>query len=321
VRLRDTHVIRLAVANLERQEIDGVKQMPSLIRGAADVYALPEMFGSRRFGPFLLDDPPRFRGLVFNSVEFQNGNSFRFQTGDTGRARIGNGNLTVPKEVAANIRLADIAAASSCFPSAFEPLRFPDDFNWPTGQTAASVRAQLPQKFAQPVPLMDGGIYDNQGLDSVKRVYQREGGEDQVGLFIISDTSQRHESLFDFPITPRRRGISLRMVVWLAWFLFVLSLITAISLLVNGWAAYVNSEVGWVRALFLFVIPFIFALAIMIALPLVRQRFREGLNLVQKKTDLVLWPYLRKLTTSELLSLVDARIKSPVVRRQLVTIS
>jgi hypothetical protein len=66
--LRDTHVIRLAVANLERQEIDGVKQMPSLIKGAADVYALPEMFGSRRFGPFLLDDPPRFRGLVFNST-------------------------------------------------------------------------------------------------------------------------------------------------------------------------------------------------------------------------------------------------------------
>jgi predicted acylesterase/phospholipase RssA len=308
--LRDTHVIRLAVANLEHQEIDGVKQMPSLIKGAASVYADDGMMGGRRFGQLLLDDPPRFRGLVFNSVEFHNGNSFRFQTNDTGTARIGNGNLTVPKSVAANIRLADIAAASSCFPSAFEPLRFPDDFNWPAGQTVATVRGQLPAGFATPVPLMDGGIYDNQGVDSVKRVYQRDGSEDSVGLFIISDTSQRHERLFDFPVTPRKTGIRLRTVVLLTWILFILALGASIGLLANGLLTYTSADFEWPRALFLFVIPLIFALSIVIALPLVRERFREGLKLVQKTTDLALWPYIRNLTTSDLLSLIDARIKS-----------
>ena len=92
--------------------------MPSLIKGAAQVYASEKMLGDRRLGSLMDLGAKQFKGLVFNSVEFRNGNSFRFQTSELGRAIIGNGNLRVDKEMAREIRLADIAAASSCFPQA-----------------------------------------------------------------------------------------------------------------------------------------------------------------------------------------------------------
>lgn len=118
--LRDTHVMRLDLANLGQK--DSGEQMPSLIKCAAQVYASENVLGDRKFGPLMDAAISRFKGLIFNSVEFSNGNSFRFQTSPGGRAIIGNGNLRVHKAVARDILLADIAAASSCFPSAFEPL-------------------------------------------------------------------------------------------------------------------------------------------------------------------------------------------------------
>ncbi|HEV7683676.1 MAG TPA: patatin-like phospholipase family protein [Pyrinomonadaceae bacterium] len=147
--LRDTHVIKSALANLSRKN-SGDESMPSLIKSAAQVYASEKMLGDRRFGPLMDGAAKQFKGLVFNSVEFRNGNSFRFQTSVNGRAVIGNGNLRVDKVLARDIRLADIAAASSCFPSGFEPLRFPDDFQWRAGQSLASVRQALSASFANP---------------------------------------------------------------------------------------------------------------------------------------------------------------------------
>jgi hypothetical protein len=65
----------------------------------------------------------------------------------------------VEPPVARNVRLADVIAASSCFPGIFEPINFPDDFRWPSaaGQTLDEVRGQLHTKLSSGVPLMDEG--------------------------------------------------------------------------------------------------------------------------------------------------------------------
>jgi predicted acylesterase/phospholipase RssA len=312
--LRDTHVIRLALADLSRKDSRD-ESMPSLIKSAARVYASEKMLGDRRLGPLMDDAAKQFRGLVFNSVEFRNGNSFRFQTSAGGRAVIGNGNLRVDNVIARDIRLADIAAASSCFPSGFEPLRFPDDFQWPATQSLASVRQALGASFAEPVALMDGGIYDNQGIDSVEQVYRRadEDDVDNPGLFIISDTSQRHDNLFSFPAKNRAGWLSLRGVVGAAWLLFILALVASISLLVNLLEAMQTNNLGLLRAVFLFIIPLIFCLSIVVALPWTRRRLQGALVTVQEKTDLELWPYVKRLTIPELLELIDGRLKSLIV--------
>jgi hypothetical protein len=96
----------------------------------------------------------------------------------------------------------------------------------------------------------------------------------------------------------------------LTWLLFILAFVTTVSLLANGLDAYLTASVSWPVALFLYVIPFVFSMSIVIALPLVRLRFLDGLKMVQDQTDLKLWPYLKKLTTSDLIALVGSRIKS-----------
>ena len=89
---------------------------------------------------------------------------------------------------------------------------------------------------------MDGGIYDNQGIDSVEQVYRRADGDDvdNIGLFIISDTSQRHDNLFDFPLKDRAGWLSLQGIVRAAWLLFILALIASIGVLINLVQAFQN---------------------------------------------------------------------------------
>jgi predicted acylesterase/phospholipase RssA len=74
--------------------------------------------------------------ICVNSTEFQSGISFRFQNIDgTAQRRGFVGNLALnlrPDRLAVirKLKLADIMAASSCFPAGMEPLQFPRDFSY-----------------------------------------------------------------------------------------------------------------------------------------------------------------------------------------------
>ncbi len=122
--LQETNVINLAFANIAQQ-----KRRPSLIRAAAQIYASEGMLGEHKFALLLNSDKPQLAELAFNATEFTGGNSFRFVKSRNPKAVIGTNDYRLEKEVAEKIRLADIAAASSCFPGAFEPLRYPQDFH------------------------------------------------------------------------------------------------------------------------------------------------------------------------------------------------
>ncbi|HET6566203.1 MAG TPA: hypothetical protein VFG52_12390, partial [Xanthomonadales bacterium] len=130
----------------------------------------------------LLDEPRNghVREMIFNATEFKTGSAFRFQVSDY-RCLIGNGNVAICRNHARRIRLADIMAASSCIPVGMEPMFFPDDFHWPddapvkynrpsaTRPTCDEIRAALLRNTNTQQPnfaLMDGGVYDNQGITS-----------------------------------------------------------------------------------------------------------------------------------------------------------
>ncbi len=138
----------------------------------------------------LLDEPRNghVREMIFNATEFKTGSAFRFQVSDY-RCLIGNGNVTICREHARKIRLADIMAASSCIPVGMEPMFFPDDFHWPDDApvkynrpsskrpTCDEVRAALERNtdIHQPsFALMDGGVYDNQGITSTLLAVNRK---------------------------------------------------------------------------------------------------------------------------------------------------
>ena len=117
------------------------KNTPDKQRNLINAYALA-LTDSRRLGTTTFDllcqpQPdtllPHLRQICVNATEFKNGLSFRFQNVD-GRLRkgfVGNFDLHFRRDALATIRklrLADMMAASSCFPSGFEPIMFPDDF-------------------------------------------------------------------------------------------------------------------------------------------------------------------------------------------------
>ncbi len=192
---------------------------PSLIAAAADVYN-ERLFKGVRFEQLIkVKEQMHLKEIVLNTTELRTGNNFRFRVGDGGT--VGNYLMPIPEQLLRQIRIADVVAASSCFPGGFEPIVFPDDFklleDW------SDIRAQLASEFEvkitenskskwfftkvldtlksitqEPVPLVDGGIYDNFGIDSLfvaDARYKRKNKEDQrFDTLIISDTDNIGEA-------------------------------------------------------------------------------------------------------------------------------
>jgi len=304
--LSDTNVIRQGLAELHPPEDSPFSgQMPSLIRSAAEVYTSPLMVGNKTFDTILNDHSSHLREASFNATEFRTGNYFRFQKSASPDAVIGNRKVGVRREVAEMIRLADIAAASSCFPSAFEPIRFPDDFLWP--KKMDEIRNLLGEKFTKCVPLMDGGIYDNQGVDSIVRAYSR--GKNKIGLLIISDTTQREPSLFEFSPSEKRGWPRISTLTLLAKLIFLISLVTTIVLIVAAANSLASEGVRLIDA-FLFGVPILLSGFLAGGLWWVRSQYKEAERRVAEMTTVALWPFLKRLTVPELIDLVSGRAKS-----------
>jgi hypothetical protein len=182
------------------------KKGRSLINAFSLVYY--DKFEKHDFA-ILFENESHLKEIIFNATEFTYGLPFRFQKtawSDEHAAYIGNKQVSMPVEAAKEIHLSDIVAASSCFPMGFEPINFPHDFrneNSPILNRLKESNAmdQWGKKCEFPIGLMDGGIDDNQGIDSVinaeKRMHSYEGemkrfvseDENAIDLYLISDVA------------------------------------------------------------------------------------------------------------------------------------
>jgi hypothetical protein len=145
----------------------------SFVTALAEVYDR-HFFRGARFG-ILLDEEPRthVREVAINATEAKYGLAFRFQN----HGRIGNDRVSIDPADARHIRVADIMAASSDIAGGLEPLMFPQDFVW-EGEEArrafAAIRERLEREHGvDSIPLMDGGVYDNQGIEAVLLALER----------------------------------------------------------------------------------------------------------------------------------------------------
>ncbi|HEX8692263.1 MAG TPA: patatin-like phospholipase family protein [Longimicrobium sp.] len=308
--LRRTDVMRDALEHLTSHREHGHPDYPSLIRSAARVYARPELFGDTRLAEVAMaggsEDFPRFREVIFNSTEFRTGVDFRFRRSANPRAHAGNGNLPLPRAVAERVRVADAVAASSCFPGGFEPLLFPDHFAWPADFPLDRVQGELGAGFAGGVALMDGGVYDNQGVDSLVLAFERGG----AATLLVSDVAARKADLYDFPPRERRGFLKLRGAAVLAWIVFLAAVVSA-GMLALTWADEWREGERGVGQVFLYGVPFLFAAAVAgglfylrLLLRDVQRRLRESMQIAN------VWRDLRKLTVRELIGMVDLRVTS-----------
>lgn len=186
----------LALADLDSRDKHGI----SLIKIMARIYD-QKLFHNAEMGS-LMDYAVKRHGKHFsaNATDFVNGLPFRFQATEKIRnaqdkrfeyGLIGNEKITIDRNLARSIRLGDILACSSCFPGGFEPMMFPNDFNLPEPKKKCL-------RSLGCIGIMDGGIVDNQGIESVllaeKRMKQNECGRKDIciDLIITSDVWNPH---------------------------------------------------------------------------------------------------------------------------------
>ena len=125
--------------------------------------------------------------VVFNSTEFKNAINFRFKNPDSA-GYAGNFWTRITKKQLQEIKLSDVMAASSCFPAGFEPMLWPDDFVHDKGVNLQILRDKNTAQGIGPIGVMDGGIYDNQGIESILN-YKKDNDLPYFDLVIISDVA------------------------------------------------------------------------------------------------------------------------------------
>ncbi|MBQ8051713.1 MAG: patatin-like phospholipase family protein [Bacteroidaceae bacterium] len=198
----------------------------SLIREMVRIYD-EDIFKGATMGD-LMDNIERIDIDDFsaNATEFSNATEFRFQVGKEQKTErggssqgiIGNAFYKIPHAIARQIRLAEVFAASSCFPGGFEALFFPRDFQFSKLAENADYMSQ-----AKPIALMDGGVVDNQGIEPINLLRKRR----DIDLFIISDAGRGQDQPYTFEetdalswFTVRRCNLLLNlMVLFVAQFL------------------------------------------------------------------------------------------------------
>jgi predicted acylesterase/phospholipase RssA len=216
---------------------------------------------------------PHLEEICINSTEFTNGYAFRFQSQDTalgsGNGLIGNNNIFFSAagiEAAKKIKLADILASSSCFPSGFEPMIFPHDYTTGTlskqelinGLSFKANNFTLPsnnynnmdffedENFKRELQfgIMDGGVADNQAIDAFMLADNRriKSNRPKFDIFISCDVTSYFMDGYTLPVQEKKwyDFISFNMAK-----IIVLTIISLIALWLPFSLWYFNGNWQW----------------------------------------------------------------------------
>lgn len=209
--------------------------------------AYDRIFEGQDFSVFSsMKNRPHLEEVCVNATEFTNGLPFRFQSqnadGFFPKGRIGNRFIYftqagIPQ--AQRIKLADIMASSSCFPSGFEPMIFPKDYaNGKVSEeeldAAISYKSNrftidkynhlsvlTDAEFAEKrqFGIMDGGVDDNQAIDAFLRADERRINNKMPAfdLFLSCDVSSPFMDGYTLPVQKNKwyDVFSIRAVLFL----------------------------------------------------------------------------------------------------------
>jgi predicted acylesterase/phospholipase RssA len=183
-RLTSEDLVREGISMLNNDaQWNNEHKTKNLINAFAELYN--KKFTDGKVLKDLISDNSHLKNFVFNSTEFNNGINFRFKNPDNTKDKNYSGNFynRVPNEISSFIKLGDIMAASSCFPGGFEPILWPKDFVYNGGDIIMNAKTAN----SLDTGLMDGGIYDNQGIESILNYKKHKAP--YFDLVIISDVA------------------------------------------------------------------------------------------------------------------------------------
>ena len=258
--LKCEELLKNALSNLKKSSL-GWKGRPDKNINLINAFSLEydKLLKQREFSLFSnRDNNPHLEEICVNSTEFTNGYAFRFQSQDSTQklrnGRIGNEYIYFNEtgmSAAKKIKLADILASSSCFPSGFEPMIFPHDYTTATLTKAELVNGlsfktndfTLPsndynntdflkdENFKKELQfgMMDGGVADNQAIEAFMRADDRR---ERVGLpifnlFISCDVTSYFMDGYTLPIQKMGWYDSISFTTTKIFLYFVFGLIAA----------------------------------------------------------------------------------------------
>ena len=303
----------------------------SLITAAAQVYAT-SFFEDTKGQPYrmetIVNSSIHIKDITFNTTEFKTGLNFRFQRTVSNRSYMGNTNFIL-KEGTSDIRVADVVAASSCFPGGFEPIVFPEDFCWSDQQALQSVTNKIRMKTEKQIPLMDGGVYDNQGIYALKQAIRRDKNhkhiQPQRDLILISDVDSKPETLYELPKIKQKdrvkytSGLTLGNWFCLITLLFWLGLATVVSnvvMILNQTKS--EGFIFWSWSFWSHLLPAFFtAILISATIYLYIKVFKPIINAIPHSKQAA-WQDLKKLNRSLVVHLIKIRIESLMALTSLV---
>jgi hypothetical protein len=217
------------------------------------------------------------REVCFNTTEFYTGLSFRQDRklipdpGIDPYFKFGNENIFLDQSVADKVKLGDVLAASSCFPAGFEPILFPEDFTYDglNKDELKNALTLIPQTGDKEekifianknVGFMDGGITDNQGLQSMMyangRRIRHETSFSPFDFMLVNDVGSYFIKPYVNPSQSKHKGISLAGVNWI----MTIAFLAALACIVSG--LYFHKTFLALVGGALVVIPAIFLLAV-----------------------------------------------------------
>ncbi len=192
--------------------------------------AYDRIFNGQDFSVFNnRNNEPHLEEICVNATEFTNGLPFRFQSqhADSSfpKGKIGNRYIYFTESgipASQSIKLADILASSSCFPSGFEPMIFPKDYannkvseeqlDEALSYTAnsytidkynhLSILSDEDYEKNRQFGLMDGGVDDNQAIDAFLKADARRATNNLpvFDLFISCDVASPYMDGYTLPV-------------------------------------------------------------------------------------------------------------------------
>ena len=185
----------------------------SLIRIMADIYD-EYLFDHKDFGT-IIDNFNHIpvKDYTALATDFNTALPFRFRVdegcisakGNLTHARFGNDEHRINRDDARLVTMGEALACSSCFPGGFEPMMFPEDFKLAADEKLADKYTKEVEtkdgKTKRGFGIMDGGVADNQGIESILQAEERlrehrnnknytgAPNEKALDLIIVSDVS------------------------------------------------------------------------------------------------------------------------------------
>lgn len=226
------------------------------------------------------------------STDFNNGRPFHFYASrdiyvngnKIYKFKIGNSDSVINSRIAGNMLVSDIMAASSCFPGIFEPITFPDDFNF---QNRTIVNALTGSPFS----LMDGGIVDNQGIEGISKLdhqYWKNGGA--IELIIVSDVAKAKPQKFvrsGIGVCDKNDDVSETLYKAFPWVWSHYKIVILLGTLIITGCGYVSfNSSGWMQLLSVFFIGAVLSLLfafIYVRLSILPKLYKKAVNFVKEK--------------------------------------